>query len=221
MFSDDLESKIVSALRGLSYAGVPVKARTVAQILSDQAGIPINKRQISPILYRMRAEGKVTRDEYFRWSLKGADRIGPRTLNVQGVPSAPSSIKAADAAKIYSSPVPIPVKASTTPDPHSQPQQSSHFETVRYGPFEIMNEARPNARHCRWCSEQIPAKLSSPTVRLKGNVMFFCRVDCWQNWESIYWQRAALKRLHLSACQFRREQRRITRQKRFLGYRLA
>lgn len=219
MCASDLEKDILTVLT-YSCAGEPVKARTIAHLLGEQFGIRFDKRQINPILYRMRAAGKVTRDEYFRWSLKD-DPIGLRSLNTQEPPLIPPANEAASVAALASrSAVAPPIMSSTNAVSrvNSQPQEKA-FKTERYGPFEVTNEARPNARHCRWCSNQIAAKLSTLTVRREGKVMFFCGVDCWRNWESIYWQRVALKRLHLSGPDFHQEQRRITRQKHFLGYR--
>jgi hypothetical protein len=235
MSAHDLETKILAVLRGLPYAGSPVKARTIVRILCDQFGEGFHRRQINPVLYRMRAEGKVTRDEYFRWSFREDAVQNPQEL-VRNTYSnrAPSELNSVLQESGSTAPRPkpqtprpstevIPAAPGSITSPRttavSESQPKTNFAPVTYGPFTVAEETAGYERYCEWCSAKIGAKMPSVVVRSDGrHKTKFCSEECWQNWESIYWQRTALKRLQLTREAFRREQRLITRQKHFLGY---
>ncbi len=229
MSTHDLETKILAVLKGLSYASSPVKARTIVRILCDQFGEGFHRRQINPVLYRMRAEGKVTRDEYFRWSFREDAVQNPQQL-VQTPSELKSVLQRSDSSALRPKPQTqrpsnedITVAPESTISPRtitvSESQPKANFAPVACGPFTVAEETAGYERYCEWCSEKIGAKIPSIVVRFDGrHKTKFCSEECWQNWESIYWQRTALKRLQLTREDFRREQRLITRQKRFLGY---
>jgi CheY-like chemotaxis protein len=83
--------------------------------------------------------------------------------------------------------------------------------------FKVAESRSPYARHCKWCSKEIPPKESALVVSgLKNRNPLLCSKDCFLSWESIYWQRAAISHLGLSIEEFRSEQRNLKRQKRFL-----
>jgi hypothetical protein len=89
----------------------------------------------------------------------------------------------------------------------------------KYGQFSVTEISRPYERKCSWCADKIPRNSSSIVVRLRGkHKAKFCRQECWQSWESIYWQRISLNNAKLAKKAFADEQRSITRQKHFLGY---
>jgi hypothetical protein len=235
MSAHDLETKILAVLRGLSYAGSPVKARTIVRILCDQFGEGFYRRQINPVLYRMRAEGKVSRDEYFRWSFRENSLQNPQGLVRNAYSNrAPSELRSVFQ-KSSSTAAPRPKPQTQRPSTElipapgnitsarttaaSESQQKTNFAPVTSGPFTVAQETAGYERYCEWCSAKIGAKMPSVVVRSDGKHRTkFCGEECWQNWESIYWQRTALKRLQLTREAFRREQRLITRQKHFLGY---
>jgi hypothetical protein len=218
LLSADIEAKILEILEGLSRAGVPVKGRTIARILADQFGHPYDKREINSFLYRMRALGRVERDDYFRWSFKKDAYETELTLDLEDFPLGDES----ESGLSHEPPPSATTFAEFTETQaaeESESQRIAGFIRTTCGPFTLSEEVRPYDRYCSWCADKIPAKRPSIVVRLAGkHKAKFCGEECWQNWESIYWQRAALKRLGLTKDAFRREQRVITRQKRFLGY---
>ena len=209
MSTHDLETKILAVLKGLSYASSPVKARTIVRILCDQFGEGFHRRQINPVLYRMRAEGKVTRDEYFRWSFREDAVQNPQQL-VQTPSEIKSVLQRSDSSALRPKPQTqrpsnedITVAPESTISPRtitvSESQPKANFAPVACGPFTVAEETAGYERYCEWCSEKIGAKIPSIVVRFDGrHKTKFCSEECWQNWESIYWQRTALKRLQLT-----------------------
>jgi CheY-like chemotaxis protein len=84
--------------------------------------------------------------------------------------------------------------------------------------IQVTTSIRPYPRRCWWCDREIPKK--QPALMLYGrkNGAYrpkFCSRDCYQNWDSVHWQRVALSDLDLSEKELRREKRNLQRQTRF------
>jgi hypothetical protein len=212
---DNIEAAIIGVLEGPTNSGTPLKARIIARILSGQFGHPFLKRQINPLLYRMRAEGRLNRDEYFRWSVQ---RTAPAEAMPRQRPLPPGLPAVFHAEQV--TPPSISVDSPTpTTVPEAEIRPTLGFAVRTYGQFSVSEESRPNERHCTWCADKIQANALCIVVRMDGKQKAkFDREECRQNWESIYWQRVSLNRSKLTRKAFLDEQRAITRQKRFLGY---
>jgi CheY-like chemotaxis protein len=83
--------------------------------------------------------------------------------------------------------------------------------------FQVAEVKSLHPRHCSWCSQEISKEGSALVVfGLKNRSPRFCSKDCFQSWDSIYWQRIAIRNLGLSIEEFRSEERNLKRQRRFL-----
>ena len=85
--------------------------------------------------------------------------------------------------------------------------------------FQLTRSIRPYARHCSWCAAEIAKK--EPGLLLYGVPKHrprFCSKDCFENWDSIYWQRSALQRFNPSEEESDFEKKQLKRQKRLMGH---
>jgi len=227
-----LESAVLTLL---SRANRPLRARAIAAILSGERSTSVHKREINPTLYRMLSRGRLCRDLQFRWY-----------LNEKSHPLAPGSSEdfASQPEGNFHSPIPsknvAPVAESSSSPEQSQNEDSEDSSnrvrsgvanegdtsqaplphTRDYGKFRIVEVIRPYMRNCTWCSLEIPegkvALVVDGLVKMAQYAPRFCSEDCFQNWESIYWQRVALSHLGLSKEERKLEERCLRRQKYFL-----
>ena len=226
-----------AVLRVLSLADHPLRARAIAAILSVEGQTPLHKREINPTLYRLLSRGRLFRDSQFRWypieksppfavgsietvsSQPASDFHSPRpsqdvtpVAESSSLPAQAQNEPAEDSSHREPTGVADERKATQTPLPHIRD----------YGRFRIVEVIRPYVRHCTWCSLEIPegkvALVVDGLVKMAQYAPRFCSEDCFQNWESIYWQRVALSHLGLSKEERRFEERCLRRQKYFAKF---
>lgn len=223
-----LESAV---LRLLSRANRPLKARAIAALLSSERPTSIHKREINPTLYRMLSNGRLCRDSRFRWYLNEKNYPSGSVSNE----SLSSGVTTGfDSSATFVNPAPI-VESPSSPDQYQKDptEELSYGETTEvaddyrpvetalpharnYGRFQIVEEIRSYVRHCTWCSREIPERKAALVVRgVYNRCPRFCSEDCFQNWESIYWQKVALSHLGLSREELKLEERYLRRQKYF------
>lgn len=89
-----------------------------------------------------------------------------------------------------------------------------------FGNLHVRREKRPYERHCTWCFESIAERQMALVIdgARKGRPRF-CSDDCFQNWESLYWQRLAISHLGLTSEEFKQQQRDLRLQRRFSRFR--
>ncbi len=224
----ELESAV---LKLLSRVNRPLRARAIAALLSTERPTSLHKREINPTLYRMLSRGRLCRDSQFRWYLNEKSHpLAPNSSeNVASQPegSFRSSNPSQNVAQVTeSSPFPEQSQNEATEDssnrePSGVADEGNAFQaplphTRNYGRFQVVEVIRPYIRHCTWCSLEIPeGKVALVAHGLGKHSPRFCTEDCFQNWESIYWQRIALSHLGLSKEERNLEERCLRRQKYF------
>ncbi len=219
----------------LSRANRPLKARAIAAILSSEVQTSIHKREINPALYRMLSKGKLCRDSEFRWYVLPRSDMATLLSN-EDAPSFAAAHLATPTEPAHAAPMveppflpdlsqkesnDAPLYGGTAEAEHTHKAVKPPLPPVRnYGRFQITEERRPYLRHCTWCSTEILQGESALVVRgVSSRCPRFCSEDCFQSWESIYWQRLALSHLGLSKEELKVEERYLRRQKYFLGFR--
>jgi len=197
-----LEDELIKILL---LAGRPLKARAIAAILGNEMQIFAHKREINPTLYRMLSAGRVRRDAEFRWC------VG------HGVSQSPAMAEESlDAQTLVD-------RISPPAAPKKEPNKK--YDLVKppvrnYGRFQTGEDVRPYLRHCTWCSAEIlQGEPALVVYGVGGRCPRFCSEDCFQGWESIYWQRLALSHLGLSREELKVEQRYLRHQKYFRQFR--
>lgn len=228
-----LETAILTVL---SQSNRPLKARAIAVLISVERPTALHKRDINPILYRMLANGDLSRDTEFRWTLcrqslaiavpvheseslhtvKQLDSTNKITcMRPELVEQHPArgnleknlivelpETKIANAEEM--------LESITHPSP----------ENRVFGNLHVKREMRPWERHCTWCFERIPERQMALLVDgARHGRPRFCSDDCFQNWESLYWQRLAISHLGLTSEERRREQKDLRLQRRFSRFR--
>jgi hypothetical protein len=206
----ELEDALTSLL---SRANRPLKARAIAAILSSEKQTFIHKREINPTLYRMLSRRVLCRDSEFRWYVDKTTEVTPSSTHerapVLGTPA--TDILSQD------NPSNEPLRDGTAEVLHAE---TSLPPDRNYGKFQVLADVRPYVRHCTWCSAEISPRATAIVLRgVFNRCPRFCSDDCFQGWESIYWQRVALSRLGLSKEDLKLEHRYLRRQQHFRRFR--
>ncbi len=206
----------------LAESKYPQKARVLTRALSCRQERFIQKSAVNQSLYGMEKRGLVNHDAYFQWSLgpveapvastQGSDtREHARTRKTKAV------VQLGSAAPVAST------QSSDTRE-HARTRKTKAIVQLgsaapACGPLSYSWESRNYPVFCSWCAAAIMPEEKEIVVRLNGKYhRKFCRRDCLLNWEAIYWQRKALKRLELSTAQLRKERRIIKDQIHSLGF---
>jgi hypothetical protein len=227
-----LESAIITLV---SQANRPLKARAIAVLLSDGKTFALHKRDVNPTLYRMLSKGHLCRDSEFRWSVRlgsfAVAHSSDEKPSVQPEKHLESPVGLADAraaAELHSAPnncgktANADLSSTRIADAEKvleETSQQSPDDRV-IGNLHIREEMRPYERHCTWCSRTIPEREMVLVVDgARQGRPRFCSEDCFQNWESLYWQRLAISHLGLTVKELRQEQKDLRLQRRFSRFR--
>jgi hypothetical protein len=226
--SVDVEAAILAVLL---QANRPIKARAIAVLLSAGRMAALHKRDINPTLYRMRSRGRLSLDVEFRWSLCQQNPAG--TVPLQQTQSPRSAIHSDSSTEIglippladgTSTPVifqenrigELPQTTVTNAEGTSESITEPSQKIRVIGNLRIRQEMSQNERHCTECSQAIPKREIALVVDgAPGGLKKFCSDDCFQTWESLYWQRLAISHLGLTREELKHEQRDLRIQRRF------
>lgn len=227
-----LESAISTLL---SQSNRPLKARAIAVLLNDGKTFALHKRDVNTTLYRMLSKGHLCRDSEFRWSVRlGSSAVAHssnESLSVHPEKHLEPPVGLSDgrpAAELHSAPnncgenANADLSSTKTADAEKvfeEALQQSPDDCV-IGNLHIREEMRPYERHCTWCSRTIPEREMALVVdAARQGRPRFCSEDCFQNWESLYWQRLAISHLGLTVKELRQEQKDLRLQRRFSRFR--
>jgi hypothetical protein len=191
--SVELETAILTAL---SQSNRPLKARAIAALVSATGATVLHKRDINPMLYRMLANGRLSRGAQFRWSLRPQSvaiavspyptesvRSGKRSYSINEVSSAPLGLVEQHPTRDKFEKNPIVDLPETRVDDEGilKPLTRPSPEDRVFGNLHVRREKRPYERHCTWCLESIPERQIALVVDgARKRRPRFCSDDCFQ-----------------------------------------